>query len=80
METGTAQVYPPEVAPTVVNATPPPKANSTSDLLDMLSLDGPNEIGEESSLVDDNSWANFQCMFSGILQIEMSNFFLLSIF
>ncbi|XP_074591675.1 ADP-ribosylation factor GTPase-activating protein AGD5-like [Curcuma longa] len=60
VETGTAQVYPPEVAPTVVNATPPPKANSTSDLLDMLSLDGPNEIGEESSPVDDNSWANFQ--------------------
>ncbi|KAG6500966.1 hypothetical protein ZIOFF_040829 [Zingiber officinale] len=61
-ETGTAQVYPPEVALAVVNAitTPPPKVNSTSDLLDMLSLDCPNEIGEELSPVDDNSWANFQ--------------------
>ncbi|XP_042398093.1 ADP-ribosylation factor GTPase-activating protein AGD5-like isoform X3 [Zingiber officinale] len=61
-ETSTAQVYPPEVAVAVVNAitTTPPKVNSTSDLLDMLSLDGPNEIGEELSPVDDNSWANFQ--------------------
>lgn len=52
-----------QIASAVVNipTTTQSKLDSASNLLDMLSLDDPSEIGEGLSSADDNSWANFQC-------------------
>lgn len=65
VETGRTLVGSPdsaEVAPATVNAkTTPPKADPTVDLFNMLSMDGTSENGTESSSVNDNSWADFQC-------------------
>ncbi|KAF8409346.1 hypothetical protein HHK36_005421 [Tetracentron sinense] len=38
----------------------PPKVDYATDLFNMLSMEGPNENGSETSFADDNAWAGFQ--------------------
>lgn len=42
----------------------PPKVDFSTDLFDMLSMDGPSEKGSGAAeaIADDNNWAGFQCM------------------
>ena len=50
---------------TDVSQSTPAKVDHATDLLDMLSIDGPSENGSKASgaTVDDTIWAGFQCMF-----------------
>ncbi|RWW13437.1 hypothetical protein GW17_00022849, partial [Ensete ventricosum] len=52
----------PALPPAIVNATTtmPSKVDHTTDLLNMLSVDGRSENGSDSSFVDDNAWVKFE--------------------
>ncbi|XP_055809277.1 ADP-ribosylation factor GTPase-activating protein AGD5-like isoform X2 [Solanum dulcamara] len=49
-----------ESAKQVAEVANPPKVDIATDLLDMLSMDSPNDNGASAASVDDNSWTAFQ--------------------
>lgn len=49
-----------EMAQTTPNISPP-KVDYATDLFNMLSMGGPSQNVSESSSLDGNAWAGFQC-------------------